>query len=124
MGLIIKEIEIQGDKGKVPVKALFDTGSSNSLIKREIADKIATILKLPTPKEFLLGDGEGRIKAEESIVIDIFIKDVVVFYYAIVVDKLAEEFIIGADMMQRWKIKLDLEKEDVIIDEKALVLRL
>ena len=43
-------------------------------------------------------------------------------YY--VADGLAEELIIGADMMQRWKISLDLENESVSIDPRALYLRI
>jgi hypothetical protein len=42
-------------------------------------------------------------------------------YY--VVDDLAEELIIGADMMQRWKISLDLDNEAVSIDPRALYMR-
>jgi hypothetical protein len=38
----------------------------------------------------------------------------------IIVPKLTEELIMGADFFQRWKIKLDPEAEDIIIDPSAL----
>jgi hypothetical protein len=41
----------------------------------------------------------------------------------IVTNKLSDEMIIGAETMQRRKIKLDLEKERVTIDPKAARLR-
>lgn len=36
--------------------------------------------------------------------------------------ELPYELIIGADFLQRWKLKLDPLTEDFIIDEKALEL--
>ena len=39
-------------------------------------------------------------------------------------DDLAEELIIGADMMQTWKISLDLENEAVSIDPRILYLNM
>ena len=39
-----------------------------------------------------------------------------VFYAFYVADPLSDEMIIGADMLQRWKIKLDPEAEEVYID--------
>ena len=44
-------------------------------------------------------------------------------FHFFVVDDLAEELIIGADMMQRFKISLDLDDESVAIDPRALYLR-
>lgn len=121
MGSIIKEIEIQGDKNKTSVKAVFDTGASNCLIRKEVANKIATITKTTTPIEFRLADGEGKMKAEGFIGINFIIDEATMFYHAIVVDKLAKDLIVGVDLMQRYKLKLDLEKEDVIIDKEALI---
>ncbi|MFQ6015621.1 MAG: hypothetical protein ACE5NP_09275 [Anaerolineae bacterium] len=42
----------------------------------------------------------------------------------LVVDKLADDMIVGAHTMQGWRIKLDLEKEEVIMDPSAARLRL
>jgi len=46
------------------------------------------------------------------------------YYYFVVVEELSEELVIGSDRMQRWEIKLDLEKEDILIDKKALELKI
>jgi len=40
------------------------------------------------------------------------------------VPELAEQLILGADFFQRWKIKLDPETEDIIVDPKALKIKL
>ena len=44
-------------------------------------------------------------------------------YTFFVADDLAEELIIGADMMQKFRISLDLDSEAVTVDPRALYLR-
>jgi len=120
MGLIIKDIELIGDKGKRKLEALFDTGASRSFIKRRIAKEIATVIKLPHLYTFTLGDGAGKIESQEEVVLDMKIKGYSLLAHFIVIDRLARDFIVGADTLQIWKIKLDPENEDVLIDKKAL----
>lgn len=55
---------------------------------------------------------------------DITIRGVTVFHTLIVVDEMGEEMIVGADMLQRWKIRLDPEREEVFIDPKVTELKL
>jgi hypothetical protein len=68
MGFIIKEIEISGDKGSEIVSALFDTGSSTSLIRKDIVNRVSTAPKLPRSIEFELGDG-GKMGTSEVCVL-------------------------------------------------------
>jgi hypothetical protein len=125
MGEIIKEIKIIGDKGRRRGSTLVNSGASDSVIRRDIAAKIATLIKWEEPVSLVLGDGETTIKAEYTTVIRFVLKG---YTYPphrfLVLDKLEEDLIIGADAMQRWKIKLDMENEDIIIDERVLRLRL
>lgn len=53
MGLITKQLLLEGDKGKAGVEALFDTGASASFIRREVAKNVGTVVKLPTPWTFV-----------------------------------------------------------------------
>lgn len=123
MGLIIKPIRITGDKGNATVQALFYTGAGASFLRREIAEKIATIVTTPSVLNFTLGDGKGVLQVREAVHLDIAIGEVTVFFTLLVVEELAEEMIIGANMLQRWKIRLDPEQEEVSIDPRALRLR-
>jgi len=41
-----------------------------------------------------------------------------------VLEKMAEELIIGASMMQKWGIRLDLENEKAILTRRNYKLRL
>lgn len=124
MGLISKQIEVIGDKQKIKAQALFDTGASASFIRKDLADQIATVVRMPSPWIFILGDGKGKVQAEHCLHVDIIIKGVKIFHQLIAVKDLGEEIIIGADILQRWKIKLDPEKEDILIDKKVTELKL
>jgi len=125
MGIIMKEVEIAGDKGRKIVMSLFDSGASCSVIRKDVAEEVSTILKIPTPFEFILGDGETTLRADYVTFVEFTLKG---YRYppqrVIVVDKLEEELIFGVDTLQMWKIKLDFVNEDVVIDKSVLRLRL
>ncbi|MDH7486480.1 MAG: retropepsin-like aspartic protease [Anaerolineae bacterium] len=124
MGLIIKPVEVIGDRDRVQVQALFDTEASASFLRRDIAESVATFSRWPAPWKFVLGDGKNTIEAQDFVGVHITIKGVTVFFPLLVVDQIGEEMIIGADMLQRWKIRLDPEKEEVFIDKKVTELKL
>lgn len=124
MGLIVKQLMVEGDKRKREVTALFDTGASASFIRREIAENLTTIVRLPTQYRFLQGDGKHELIIQEGIMVNLTVNEVTFFQQILVANELSEELIIGADTLQHWKIKLDPDKEDVIIDKKVLELKL
>lgn len=124
MGLISKQLEVIGDKQKIKVQALFDTGASASFIRKDLADQIATVVRMPSPWMFILGDGKGRVQAEHCLHVDIIIKGIRIFHQLIAVKDLGEEMIIGPDILQRWRIELNPEREDILIDKKVTELKL
>jgi len=119
VGLIIKKLPVFGDKGRTRVQVLFDTGASSSFVRRYIAESLATILKLPSPEMYTLGDGVGRLRATETAVLYIIVKGIRISDNFIVVSKLSDEMILGASTLQKWRVKLDLENEDVLIDRRV-----
>ena len=124
MGMVVKRIRIRGDRGGALVRALFDTGASKSLIRRDIAVRVARPLKAPTPWTFRLGDGKGRLKTDEMVGLLLQVKGVPIPHPFIVARDLLEEMIIGTDLMQFWKIRPDPVHEDVVIDKKLIQLKL
>ena len=124
MGMVSKRIRIRGDRGAAFVEALFDTGASKSLIRRDIATKIARLLRAPTPWTFQLGDGKGRLKSNEMVGLFFQLKGVPIAHTFIVARYLSDEVIIGTDLMQFWKVRPDPVREDVIIDKKLIQLKL
>ena len=121
MGLIYKEVVLRGDKGEGEFQALWDNGSSESFIRRDLAEGVGTILRLDAPREFEMGKGNLSV-SESTGVLSVEVEGFNLFWHFLVVPDLSEELIIGADFLQRWKIKLDPER--IIIDPKALKLKL
>ena len=119
MGLIVKKLPVFGDKGRKRVQVLFDTGASSSFVRRGIAESLATILKLPSPEVYTLGDGVGRLRATETAVLYVVVKGIRISDNFIVVSKLSDEIILGANTLQKWRVKLDLENEDILIDRRV-----
>jgi predicted aspartyl protease len=122
MGVIIKDIEVEGDKGKAVLRTLFDTGASHSLIRKDKAEQLATIVPLAHPYRFRLGDGTSESEVREGCMLTFTIKGLRYLFYFLVADNLAHELIIGADAMQVWKIKPVPEADDLEVDPSALEL--
>ncbi len=123
MGLIIKKIEISGDKGRETVSALFDTGSSASLIRKDIVNRVSTALKLPKSIEFELGDGR-KMETSEVCVLIIGINGREIIDNVLISERLSEEMIIGAKTMQEWKIRLDPETEEITVGKDIKKMKL
>ncbi len=124
MTIIEKEIELVGSKGREELIGLFDSGSTYSCIKREIAQKLGMIDSLPEPIKLGTAKEGERVEAKERITLDFHLNGYRFSDEFIIVPKLSESVIIGAKTMQAWRFKLDFEKEDVIIDPKVTKLRL
>lgn len=118
MGLIIKRLQVIGDKGKKRIQVLLDTGASSSFVRRDTAQSLATIVRLPAPQICTVADGVGRLRATETAVLYATIKGIRISDNFIVVPRLSDEMLIGANTLQKWRVKLDLENEDVHIDRR------
>jgi hypothetical protein len=119
MGLIRHKLEVAGSVSKKDCEVLLDTGASACFVREDVAIELSQILKWPTPFIFTLGN-ETTIKAEHTTDLRVDIKGHPLAHMFLVVSNLPYEVIIGADFLQRWKIKLDPATEDFIIDERAL----
>jgi predicted aspartyl protease len=124
MGLIYKTISIQGNRGKTKVDALFDSGASVSFLRRDIAERIADLLPLPSPRSFSLGDGKGALEVKEVTHVDMHLEEGTIFDEVVVATELAEALVIGAGTLQKWRVKLDFEHDEVILDKRLLNLKL
>ncbi|MGH7774701.1 MAG: retropepsin-like aspartic protease [Candidatus Binatia bacterium] len=118
MGLIIKRLRVAGDKGERRLHILFDTGASASFVRRDVVERIATAVKLPSPETYTLGDGIGKLRVNETVVLHLSIEGIRISDNFIVAPQLSDDVIIGANTMQKWRIKLDLENEKVIVDKR------
>jgi hypothetical protein len=119
MGLIRHRLEVAGSVSRRNCEVLFDTGASACFAREDVVKELSQVLKWPTPVTFTLGN-ETTITAEYATTLQVDIKGHPLGHMFLVVPSLPYDVIIGADFLQRWKIKLDPATEDFIIDERAL----
>jgi len=135
MAVIEKRIKLRGSKGEAEVLAIFESGSTYSCIKPELAKGLGMIEPLPEmqsierPKRahpIDLGtakEGEA-LRAENRVSLDFYIDGYRFSDEFMLIPGLSEETIIGAKTLQAWRLKLDFEHDKVIIDPRVTKLRL
>lgn len=124
MAIIQKPILLRGSKGQEEVLALFDTGATYSCIRPELAEKLGFIEKLPEPIELGTAEEGRTVKAGAVVRLDFYLDGYRFSDEFILVPSLSEAVILGVATMQKWRFKLDLENDEVIIDPRVTKLRL
>jgi hypothetical protein len=124
VGILTRRLELAGDKGREETVGLFDTGASYSFIRPDVAERLATLLPLVQPLRFETAQEGDSMTATQRVVLDFLLNDYRFSDEFIVLDRLSEPVIIGAATMQKWRMKLDMEREEVVIDPSVTRLRL
>ncbi len=124
MGIICKRLKIIGDKGSAEAEVLFDSGARSSVVRREVAQKVTTIVRMPTPKTFGLASNKAEMVSTEFTLMNIRIdgKDLDGRFY--VLDDLRREVIIGSDFLQNWSIVLNPKNEDIKVNADPTLIEL
>lgn len=124
MAIIQKEIRLVGSKGEEEVTAIFDSGSTYSCIKPELAGRIEVILPLPEPMDFGTAEEKRKLTAKERVSLNFYIDGYRFSDEFMLIPGLSEQAIIGAATLQKWRMKLNFETDEVIIDPRVTKLRL
>ena len=116
MGVVREELLVRGDRGSRRLTVLFDSGSSRSLIRSDVAVELCTPKKLLIPRVFMVADG-GRVACDLlcDLVVEIGGKEVGVEGF--LVDRLPVPVIFGALDMVAYRIKLDLARRTLDLSE-------
>lgn len=112
-------VSFKGSKGEEKFYTLFDTGSTYSCIREDLAEKIGNLDKLPEARYFGTASENQYLKVENGMRLDFELNDISLSDEFMVVEGLSEEAIIGATTMQKWRLKLDFEHDAVIVDPKV-----
>jgi hypothetical protein len=111
------EVTIIGTKGRARCRALFDSGASYSIVRRDIAERIGNIGPLPVPEDWVFETARpgDYVQAAGILHLDFRFDDSRAHFSDefVVFDELSEELIVGATTMQKWQIRLDFVKESV-----------
>ena len=124
MAVIQKKIRLIGSKCEEDSNVIFDSGSTYSCIRPELAKKLGIILPLPIPKEFETAEEDKKVIAKEAVRLDFILNGSTFSDEFMLISKLSEQVIIGAATMQKWRMKLNFETDEVIIDPSVTKLRL
>ena len=111
---IYRVLRVRSSKGELAVKALFDTGASFTVVRRDVAEKIGHVL--PTDvREVTLADGKTKLKVLGYIPISTVLEGSTIDDIAYVIEELAEELIVGVRVMEFYDIKLDSSTNRIIV---------
>ena len=117
--ILSRTLHFEGPKGTGELNALFDSGATYSLVRADLAAPLGTLEKLPRPLNAETASEGQFLRIEHRISLDFYLNDLRLTDEFLVVPNLSEEAIIGATTMQKWKIKLDFEHEQILTDSRA-----
>lgn len=124
MAVIQKNIRLVGSLGSRDQLALFDSGSTYSCIHPEIARELDIVVKLPEPMLFGTAKDGQILRAEEAVRLNFYLEGYRFSDEFMIIEGLSEPVVIGAATLQKWRMKLDFENDEVIIDPRVTKLRL
>jgi hypothetical protein len=124
MAVIEKPVTLEGSKGKKDVVALFDSGATYSCIRPDLAMQLGLTEALPKPLDFETAKDGEKITATERVSLDFYLEDLRFSDEFMLVPHLSEQVLIGAATLQKWRMKLDFEQDEVIVDPRVTKLRL
>lgn len=124
MSIIKHPLLYVGSKGEKTLYTLFDSGANLSCIHPDYIKDLETPIPLGRIRKLATASEGHYIEIKEIIRLDFYINDVLLSDEFLVVPGLSEEAIIGAATLQKWRIKLDFEHDQVIVDPKAGKLQL
>lgn len=119
MSVIVKEIMLKGSKGVAKKEAIFDSGSTYSCIHPELAKTLGIIEPLPEPMDFRTAEEGREVTAKGAVRLNFYIDDYRFTDEFMVIEKLSNGVIIGAKTLQAWRLGLDFEHDEIIIDPKV-----
>ena len=119
MAVITKKIRLEGSKGEAEREAIFDSGATYSCINPHLAEILGMVDFLPKPMDFSTAEEGRKITARGAVRLNFYIGDYRFSDEFMVIENLSNGVIIGAASLQKWRLKLDFEKDEIIIDPKV-----
>ena len=119
MGILVKQVTLRGDKGQVELDGMFDTGATYSVIRKDIAEQIATVIPLDEPIVLRTAEQGRQLTVTHRVVLTIWLNGYRLSDEFLVLEELSRPALIGAATMQKWRIRLDMANEEVIVDPTA-----
>jgi hypothetical protein len=122
--IIERKLEFEGSQGRAELQTLFDSGATYSCVSPAVASRLARPDALPRPLDVETASTGHIIRIAERVSLDFYLNGLRLTDEFLIVPGLSEEASIGATTMQKWRIKLDFEHDEVITDPRAAKLKL
>jgi len=127
VSILEHDITLIGNLGRRQCRALFDSGASYSIVRRDIAELLEPLDKLPDPENWIFETAHPGmlVYAEYRVTLNFQFSDSKARFSDefIVFNECSEEVVVGATTMQKWSIKLDFHTEEVLYRKTAQRLR-
>ncbi len=117
MGLIRKKLPFIGRRKKIEVECLFDTGASSSFICPELVRTLGlSTADLAKPVRIRLGKGSTRVPRIAAVTIRL--NGVILADSPYVMPGLSDEYVLGAEFLERYNIRLDPKRRRLLLPPK------
>jgi hypothetical protein len=118
--IIRQNLQFKGQKNKITLEVMFDSGASHSFIDYNVAESIAIILPIePYESNAQSADQNHLIEICGVVSLSFELNNVMMRDEFYVVKSLSEKVLIGAATLQKYKIKLDFEHDQVIVNPQV-----
>jgi len=124
MAITEQKIRLVGSKCSMDVMALFDSGATYSCVRADLARRLEKVVPIPGAMTFSTAKKGETLTARERISVNFYINGCRLSDEFMVIPGLIEPAIIGAATMQKWRMKLDFERDRAIVDPRVTKLRL
>ena len=124
MSVLKMPILYVGSKGEKNIYTLFDSGANLSCINPEQLEGLEIPIHLGRTRMVSTAAEGHFIEIKERVLLDFYIHDILLSDEFLVVPGLSEDAIIGAATMQKWRIKLNFDKDTVEVDPKVAKMQL
>jgi hypothetical protein len=116
MSIIKHPLLYVGTLGEKRLYTLLDSGANLSCIHPDYLQDLEVPVHLGRIRRIGTASDAYYIEIEYRVTLDFYINDVQLSDEFLVVPGLTEEAIIGAATMQKWRIKLDFEHDQLIVN--------
>lgn len=117
MGVIRKGLQVIGRRGKTEVECLFDTGASSSFIRPELVHALGLpTTRLLRPLRIRLGKGSTQVSKLAAVMIHL--NGVMLADTAYIMPGLTEDYVLGAEFLERYDIRLDPKRRRLLLPPK------
>jgi hypothetical protein len=127
VSILEHDVVLSGSKGRERCRAMFDSSASYSIIRRDLAERLANLEPLKDLEEWVFETARpgDLIQARHAVLLVLHFDDSQERFSDefIVFDALPEALIVGAHSIQAWHVTLDFKNESVTYPKTARRLR-